>query len=96
MMIYFLSYLLAINLLTFFVMLIDKLQAVSQSRRVRERTFYLLSFVGGSIGTIIAMYTIRHKSRKPSFQLMVWLVFLLQLCLGILFFREHLMPILLF
>lgn len=75
----FFGYLLAINVLTFIVMLIDKLQASNRSRRVRERTLFMLTFLGGSPAMLFSMYTIRHKSRKPSFQLIVWLIFLLQL-----------------
>lgn len=73
------SYFIAINVLTFIIMLWDKFQASYHSRRIRERTLYLLTLLGGSPAMLFSMYAIRHKSRKLSFQLVVWSLFLLQL-----------------
>lgn len=60
-------------------MLWDKLQASYHSSRVSERSLYLLTLLGGSPAMLLTMYIIRHKSRKLSFQLVVWFLFLLQL-----------------
>lgn len=83
-----LGYLLAINLVTGILMLYDKLQASFHSRRVRERTLYILTLLGGSPAMLLAMYTIRHKSRKLSFQLTVWFLFLIQLTFVVWFLTE--------
>lgn len=80
-----LGYLVGINVVTFIVMLVDKLQSSSRSRRVRERTLFVLTVVGGSPAMLFSMYTIRHKNRKLSFQLTVWLIFLIQLVLVVSF-----------
>jgi len=77
-------YLIAINMLTFFVMLIDKIQASQHERRVRERTLYILTFLGGSPAMLLSMHSLRHKSRKLSFQLVVWFLFLTQLAVMVL------------
>ena len=74
----FLSVLVSINISTFLVMLIDKIQAAQSGRRLSERSFYLMTFLGGSIGMIFAMYLLRHKSRKWSFQVIIWLLVLFQ------------------
>ncbi len=76
-----LGYLIGINAVTFLVMLFDKLQASSHSRRVSERTLFILTFLGGTPAMVFSMYTIRHKSRKLSFQLMVWLILLIHVVL---------------
>jgi len=62
--------LVSFNVSTFLVMLIDKIQATQASRRLSERSLYLMTFLGGSVGMICAMYLLRHKSRKWSFQLL--------------------------
>ena len=72
------SILVSFNVSTFLVMLIDKIQAVQAGRRLSERSLYLMTFLGGSVGMICAMYLLRHKSRKWSFQLIVWLLVFIQ------------------
>ena len=74
----FLSLLAGLNISTFLIMLIDKIQATQAGRRLSERSLYLMTFFGGSIGMICAMYVLRHKSRKESFQLIIWLLVLIQ------------------
>jgi uncharacterized membrane protein YsdA (DUF1294 family) len=81
-----LIYLIVINTLTFIVMLYDKLQASYHSQRVRERTLYTLTLIGGSPAMVVSMYTIRHKSRKLTFQCVVWFLFLLQLAVAVFVF----------
>ncbi len=78
-------YLIAINVFTFLVMLIDKIQASQHARRVRERTLYILTFLGGSPAMLLSMRTLRHKNRKLSFQLVVWCLLLLQVVLMVFF-----------
>lgn len=62
-----LVYLLIINILTFLIMAIDKYKAKRARRRIPEKTLFTLVFLGGGIGGIIAMYTIRHKNKKVRF-----------------------------
>ncbi len=69
----------SISISTYLVMLIDKLQATHGDRRISERSLFLMTFFGGSLGMVLAMYTLRHKSRKLSFQLVVWLLVLIQI-----------------
>jgi uncharacterized membrane protein YsdA (DUF1294 family) len=74
----FFSLLISLNVSTFLVMLIDKIQATQAGRRLSERSLYLMTFLGGSVGMICAMYVLRHKSRKWSFQVIVWLLVFIQ------------------
>ena len=71
-------YLLLINLATFLVFAWDKQRAMYQARRVPEKTLWLLSLAGGSLGAIIAMGLIKHKRKKMSFVLIMALIVLLQ------------------
>ena len=62
-----LAYLVIINFVTFAAFAIDKIAAIERKSRIRIVTLLGLSFVGGSIGGIIAMYLFRHKTRKDYF-----------------------------
>lgn len=61
-------YLLSINVLTFFYYGIDKLKAHRSSRRISERTLWILALIGGSVGALGGMKFFRHKTKKMSFQ----------------------------
>jgi uncharacterized membrane protein YsdA (DUF1294 family) len=62
------GYALAVNLLAYAAMLVDKAKAEAGSRRIPEATLLKLAMLGGSIGTMVAQRTIRHKTRKEPFR----------------------------
>ena len=57
-------YILGINLFGFFIMWWDKRKAKRGEWRVMERTIFIITALGGGIGTISGMYTFRHKTKK--------------------------------
>lgn len=63
----FLLYLLAINVIAFLAMGIDKWKAKRGAWRIPEQTLLSLVLLGGGIGGIAGMYTFRHKTKKPRF-----------------------------
>ena len=63
----FLVYLGVLNALTFAAFGFDKLAAVRQRKRIRIGTLLGLSFLGGSLGGLLAMYVFRHKTQKSYF-----------------------------
>ncbi len=64
---YVILYLLGINLIGFLAMGIDKLKAKKGWWRIPEGTLMTLCLLGGGIGTIVGMYTFRHKTKKMKF-----------------------------
>lgn len=64
-----LLYLLIVNAAGFLVMTADKLLAKEKAWRIPERTLMSLALLGGSIGVLTAMYTVRHKTRHAKFYL---------------------------
>lgn len=62
-----LIYLVAINLITFVTMYVDKRKAKWGKWRIKESTLFTLVLLGGGIGGIAGMYTFRHKTQKPRF-----------------------------
>ena len=57
-------YLIIINIIGFLVMYIDKQKAKKGKWRIPEKTIFIITVLGGGIGTISGMYTFRHKTQK--------------------------------
>ena len=62
-----LLYLLLINALGFVLMLTDKYKAKNNRWRIPERSFFAIAVLGGSVGCLLGMYTVRHKTKHLSF-----------------------------
>ena len=60
-------YFLIINLIGFLSMGIDKLKAKKDWWRIPEGTLLMIAILGGGIGSILGMYTFRHKTKKMKF-----------------------------
>ena len=73
------GYVLAVNLLAYAAMASDKSRAKNGLQRIPESTLLTLAMIGGSIGTMIAQQTIRHKTRKEPFRSTLVGIVLLQL-----------------
>ena len=68
-----LAFYIAISLVTFMVYACDKAAARQGRRRISEKTLHLLGLAGGWPGALLAQKLLRHKSRKASFQVVLWL-----------------------
>lgn len=75
-------YLLIINAIAFCLMLIDKYKARKNLWRIPEATLISTALLGGSIGTLIGMYTVRHKTRHIKFTVGIPLILLAQIALA--------------
>ena len=73
------SYLLIINALGFLLMLVDKFKAKKNLWRIPEATLMAVAALGGSIGSLLGMYTVRHKTQHPKFTLGIPLILAVQL-----------------
>lgn len=74
-------YLVFINILNIFLFGIDKSKAKHNSKRISEKSLFLVSFIGGVFGAILAMMLFRHKTRKTGFKLAIFLLILWNLIL---------------
>jgi len=63
-----LAALVLVNLVEFALMGWDKRRARRGEWRVRERTFFLLAFLGGALGGIVGMQVFRHKTKHWYFR----------------------------
>jgi uncharacterized membrane protein YsdA (DUF1294 family) len=50
-------------------MYIDKQKAKRGSWRIPENTLFIITAIGGGIGTIAGMYLFRHKTKKWTFKI---------------------------
>ena len=76
---YLLIYLLIINAVGFMLMRIDKWKAKHNRWRIPEATLMGVAAIGGSVGSLIGMYTFRHKTKHPKFTLGIPLILAVQL-----------------
>lgn len=76
---YLLAYLFLINALGFVLMLADKLKARRKRWRIPEATLMGVAFLGGSIGSLLGMYTFRHKTKHIKFTLGIPVILVLQI-----------------
>ena len=60
-------YFIIINLIGFFIMWLDKRKAKKGAWRIPEKTLFIITALGGGIGTIAGMYTFHHKTKKIQF-----------------------------
>jgi uncharacterized membrane protein YsdA (DUF1294 family) len=72
-------YLFAINIITLTAYVIDKVKAKRHAWRIPEATLLGLAIIGGSIGALIGIFVIRHKSRHIKFKFGVPIIFVLQI-----------------
>ncbi|MBS5948763.1 MAG: DUF1294 domain-containing protein [Clostridium sp.] len=79
--IYLIYYLIFINIISFLTMFVDKKKAIKRKWRIKENTLFLLSFIGGSIGVLLGIYSFRHKTKHIKFTLGIPLILLVQVLL---------------
>ncbi len=76
-----LYYLILINIIAFIIIYIDKQKAIKHKWRIKESTLFLISIIGGSLGTLVGMYTFRHKTKHIKFTLGIPFILILQILL---------------
>ena len=81
-----LAWLLSITLITFLAYGYDKAIAGSRQVRVPEGVLLALALAGGTLGALAGMQVFRHKTRKTSFRLRLWLIAAAQVALIALYF----------
>ncbi len=77
-------YLVIINALSFALMLADKRRAQKKRWRIRESTLLAVAALGGSVGSLIGMYTVRHKTKHLKFTLGIPLILAVQILIACL------------
>ena len=82
-------YLLLINASAFLLMLIDKWKAKKNLWRISEATLMSTAILGGGIGALLGMYTVRHKTRHLKFTLGIPLILAVQIGICLFLFAKY-------
>ncbi len=61
----------AVNIAAYFLIWKDKIQAIQHKWRISEKTFFLLSLLGGFMDVHCAMQRFRHKTKHFTFKFAV-------------------------
>lgn len=78
-------YLIIINIIGFLIMYIDKQKAKKGKWRIPEKTIFIITVLGGWIGTISGMYAFRHKTQKLHFTIGLPTITILEI-IGVIYF----------
>ena len=76
-------YFIIINIIGFLAMYIDKQKARKGKWRIPEKTLFIITALGGGIGTIAGMYTFHHKTKKLKFTIGLPTILILEIILVI-------------
>lgn len=60
----------------------DKKKAVQGKWRIRESTLFLVSIIGGSVGTLAGMFFFHHKTKKWYFRIFMPLILILHIVIA--------------
>lgn len=76
-----LIYLMAVNVVLYAMMGIDKYKAKTERRRIPEKTLFMLAVLGGGLGGTLGMFGFRHKTKHWYFRLFFPLLMIAQIAL---------------
>jgi len=85
---YLLIYLLIINAVGFTLMLIDKWKAKKSRWRIPEATLMGVAALGGSVGSLLGMYTVRHKTQHIKFTVGIPVILVVQIFCAIFLLNQ--------
>lgn len=85
-----LNYFLLINIVSFIVYGIDKFLSIKHWYRISEFILLCFGFIGGVVGSLMAMYFFRHKTRKVKFKIYLFLFSVLWLMLFYFYYNGYL------
>ena len=84
-----LIYLIVMNLIGLAVMAMDKSKARHHAWLIPEKTLFLVSILGGSVGTWAGMYLFHHKTKHWYFVVGMPLILIFQICITALIGNMH-------
>jgi len=81
------GYLVIMQVVGAFITIKDKASATSNKWRIKESTLLLISAIGGSVGMLLIMKKIRHKTQKNKFMIGIPAIIIIQIILiGVIVF----------
>lgn len=78
------SWIIGVSIASFFTYGYDKSIAGRSVTRVPEVVLHLLTALGGTLGSFVAMRLFHHKTQKRSFQMVFWVIVAIQVVVIVL------------
>lgn len=72
-------YLVIINVVTFMAYAMDKRKARKRKWRIPEKTLLFLAVIGGSVGALLGIHILHHKTKHLKFTVGVPVVLMIQI-----------------
>ncbi len=88
-----LAYLAVMTIVGLIVMKADKTKAEKNKWRIKEATLFLISAIGGSLGTWAGMYLFRHKTKHWYFVVGMPLILILHIALLVFLFSKGILAL---
>ena len=88
-----LIYLAIMTVVGLIIMKVDKVKAQKQAWRVKEATLFLVSAIGGSLGTWAGMYIFRHKTKHWYFVVGMPAIFIIHVVLLVFLFSKGILAL---
>ena len=80
---YAVAYIVIVNIMAFSLFGIDKSAAIQQKQRIPNRVLLLTAVFGGSLGSLVGMYTFRHKTKKWYYTITVPVLLVIQIAAAV-------------
>lgn len=90
---YMIIYFIFVNLTAFIMFYFDKKKAINLGYRTSEFSLILIHIAGGTIGAIWSMILYRHKTKKISFLIKMFIGLLFQIVIFVLIYKLYIMVI---
>lgn len=71
-------FIIIVNMIGFVVCGIDKWKARKHKWRIPENRFFIISILGGSVGTYLGMLYFRHKTKHWYFMIGIPVIFIIE------------------
>ncbi|MBR5733228.1 MAG: DUF1294 domain-containing protein [Lachnospiraceae bacterium] len=88
-----LAYLLVMTIVGLIIMKADKAKAEKNKWRIKAATLFLISAIGGSLGTWAGMYLFRHKTKHWYFVVGMPLILILHIALLVFLFSKGILAL---
>lgn len=88
-----LAYLAVMTIVGLIIMKADKAKAEKNKWRIKEATLFLISAIGGSLGTWTGMYLFRHKTKHWYFVVGMPLILILHIALLVFLFSKGILAL---
>ncbi len=83
------AFLATVNIGSFYYFALDKRKALKHQHRIPEKSLLIMTLAGGTVGSLLAMVLFKHKTRKKSFLLKIFVIMVVQVLILYLIYNYY-------